>query len=36
MGIFVPVVVDADHWDAETTSGRVVFIRVELRCAAVH
>ena len=36
MGIFVPVVVDADHWDAETTSRRVVFIRVGRLCRRVH
>jgi hypothetical protein len=36
MGIFVPVVVDADHWDAETTSKRVVFIRVGRLCRRVH
>ena len=35
MGIFVPVVVDADHWDAETTSRRVVFIRRRL-CRRRH
>ena len=36
MGIFVPVVVDADHWDAETTSKRVVFVRVGRLCRRVH
>ena len=36
MGIFVPVVVDGDHWDAETTSKRVVFIRVGRLCRRVH
>lgn len=36
MGIFVPLVVDADHWDAETTSKRVVFIRVGRLCRRVH
>ena len=35
MGIFVPIVVDTDVWDAEKTSKRVIFIRVGRLCRKV-